>query len=221
MRCGCLVCVLYVEPEGGRVVTGGGVGWGGLDRCTLSGFWVVCSTASNKRTVQLKVKLDSATSRRCLSSLYAAQCGDLCLCVRVDVCREKLKYGNAVFTKQQGGRFTALCHAIVWDLSHSGGYLVFAPHTRLPIWGDLGPPGCELLSGVIWWGGVFVRACVCVFCEGGGGSLNTSGAQGFVGGVCLFSVSCSFNLISLHSFSFFVRIISSSLSLPPSACCDL
>lgn len=74
---------------------------------------MVCSTASNKRTVQLKVKLDSATSRRCLSSLYAAQCGDLCLCVRVDVCREKLKYGNAVFTKQQGGRFTALCHAIV------------------------------------------------------------------------------------------------------------
>lgn len=36
-----------------------------------------------------------------------------------------------------------------WHLSHSGGYLVFASHTRLPILEGLGPPGCKLLAGVI------------------------------------------------------------------------
>lgn len=86
------------------------------------------------------------------------------------------------------------------------------------IWGPQDVNFCLEWSGEVEC--LCVRVCVC-FVKGGGGSLNTSGAQGFVGGVCLFSVSCSFNLISLHSFSFFVRIISSSLSLPPSACCDL
>lgn len=41
----------------------------------------------------------------------AAQCR--CLFVHVDICREKLKYGNAMFTKQEGGRFTALSLVIV------------------------------------------------------------------------------------------------------------
>lgn len=46
MRCGCLVCVLYVEPEGGRVVTGGGVGVGGSTGALCQGFeWFVARRA--------------------------------------------------------------------------------------------------------------------------------------------------------------------------------
>lgn len=217
MRCGCLVCVLYVEPEGGRVVTGGGVGGGGLDRCTLSGFWVVCSTASNKRTVQLKVKLDSATSRRCLSSLYAARVEiSVCVCVLTFVG----KSWNMVMPCLPNNRGGGLPHSVMLSFEISA-ILVDISCLRLTpvslseeIWGPQDVNFC------LEWSGEVECLCVCVLWREGG-SLNTSGAQGFVGGVCLFSVSCSFNLISLHSFSFFVRIISSSLSLPPSACCDL
>lgn len=46
-----------------------------------------------------------------------AQCGGICLFVHVDICQERLKYGNAMFTKQEGGRFTALSLAIVGILA--------------------------------------------------------------------------------------------------------
>lgn len=108
-----------------------------------------------------------------------------------------------------------------WHLSHSGGYLLFAPpHTRLPIWGALGPPGCELVAGANRWGVVYCGelSCVCMCVSGGG--VNTSGALGFKGGLCLFSVSYSFNFIVVsfcHSRFWSVHIVSSrSLTHSPS-----
>ena len=215
MRCGCLVCVLYFEPEGGRVVTGGGGGCtGALCQC----FEWFFSTASNKRTVQLKVKPDSVTSQRYLSSLYAAQCGDICLSVHVDVCWEKLKYGNAMFTKQQGG----LLHSLVmlslgsqpfWWISrvctsHPSPYLrrFGAPRMWTFVWSDL----------VRWSVCVCVRVCVVK----GRGVLTLQELRASEEEcVCFLSPTASPSFLTLIFF-FFVCVISSSLSLPPSACCD-
>lgn len=44
----------------------------------------------------------------------SAQRGDVCLLVYVDICREKLKYGNAMFTKQEG---EGLPHSVLLSLA--------------------------------------------------------------------------------------------------------
>lgn len=147
-----------------------------------------------------------------------AQCGDICLFVRVDICREKLKYGNAMFTKQEGGRFTALRLVIV-GISAILVDILCLLLTPSPYLKRFGAPrmwtfGWSATVRQSW----TLCVCVCV-CRGG---INTLGTEGFTRGVCLFAVSRSFILTiisfshSIFCFIFTPSSLSLALTLPPS-----
>lgn len=171
MRCGCLVCVLYVEPEGGRVVTGGGVGWGGggSTGALCQGFeWFVA-----RRAIRGQFSWRSNWTRQQVGDVWVRFTP---LSVEISVCVCVLtfvgKSWNMVMPCLPNNRGGGLPHSVMLSFEISA-ILVDISCLRLTpvslseeIWGPQDVNFCLEWSGEV----ECLCVCVCVLWRGGGES---------------------------------------------------